>query len=192
MAASPSARTPMSDDSTEKPAPELTPEERALGMASDITRRDFLNAVALGTGAALLGTPAPALRPRPGMPGPLRPPPVTPGDPWHPWTGNPGVGDYAVSNGNTWDVVTAAHGLRDGTYERQLASATDTGEIYDLVIVGGGFAGTVAAYTFLKETNRQRTCLLLDNHPIIGGEAKRNEFVVRGQKLIGPQGSNEG
>ena len=71
-------------------------------------------------------------------------------------------------------------------------AATRTGEIYDLVIVGGGFSGTVAAYTFLKETGRQRTCLLLDNHPIIGGEAKRNEFMVRGQRLIGPQGSNEG
>ena len=50
------------------------------------------------------------------------------------------------------------------------------GRIYDLVIVGGGFSGTIAAYTFLKETGRQRRCLLLDNHPIIGGEAKRNEF----------------
>jgi len=169
--------------------PELTAEERDLGMSIDITRRDFLNAVALGTGAALLNTPAPALRPRPGMPGPLRPP-ADPGSPWHPWTGNPGIGDYATSNGNTWEVVSAAHGLRDGTYERQLASATDTGESYELVIVGGGFSGTVAAYTFLKETQRQKTCLLLDNHPIIGGEAKRNEFIVRGQRLIGPQGSN--
>jgi spermidine dehydrogenase len=169
-------------------SPPLTPEERDLGMGADITRRDFLNAVALGTGAALLGTPAPAFRARPA--GPLRPPPADPDSPWHPWTGNPGIGDYAISNGNTWEVVSAAHGLRDGTYEGQLASATDTGETYDLVIVGGGFSGTVAAYTFLKETNRQKTCLLLDNHPIIGGEAKRNEFIVRGQRLIGPQGSN--
>src|SRR5262249_45731157 len=34
-------------------------------------------------------------------------------------------------------------------------------------------------------------CLILEDHPIIGGEAKRNQFVVRGQRLIGPQGSNE-
>jgi spermidine dehydrogenase len=169
---------------------DLTPEERDLGMDSDITRRDFLNAVALGTGAALLGSPAPAFRRRPV--GPLRPPPADPDSPWHPWTGDPGIGDYKISNGNTWDVVSAAHGLRDGTYERDMAHASDTGETYDLVIVGGGFSGTVAAYTFLKETARQKTCLLLDNHPIIGGEAKRNEFIVRGQRLIGPQGSNEG
>ncbi len=181
----------MSDDATEHPAPDLSPEERALGMDADITRRDFLNAVALGTGAALLGAPAPARRAHPGQASPFALP-RDPDDPWDPWTGYPGVGDYARSNGNTWDVVTAAHGLRDGTYDRMLGTAVDTGEIYDLVIVGGGFSGTVAAYTFLKETNRERSCLLLDNHPVIGGEAKRNEFLVRGQRLIGPQGSNEG
>jgi spermidine dehydrogenase len=178
-------------DHADAPKVDLTSEERDLGMGAEITRRDFLNTVALGTGAALLGTPAPAFRGRPHG-GPLRPPPADAGDPIHPWTGDPGIGDYKISNGNTWDVVSAAHGLRDGTYERQMAGATDTGETYDLVIVGGGFSGTVAAYTFLKETGRQHTCLLLDNHPIIGGEAKRNEFIVRGQRLIGPQGSNEG
>jgi spermidine dehydrogenase len=176
-------------DPTGAPRKDITSEERDLGMGAGITRRDFLNAVALGTGAALLGMPAPALR---GQPDTGALPPPDPGSPWHPWTGNPGVGDYAISNGNTWDVVSAAHGLRDGTYERAMAGSTDTGETYDLVIVGGGFAGTVAAYQFLKETGRRQPCLLLDNHPIIGGEAKRNEFVVRDQRLIGPQGSNEG
>ena len=34
-------------------------------------------------------------------------------------------------------------------------------------------------------------CLILDNHPIFGGEAKRNEFLVDGHRLIGPQGSND-
>jgi spermidine dehydrogenase len=178
------------NDESKNPDPELTAEERDLGMDADITRRDFLNAVALGTGAMLLGTPAPAFRPRPTS-GRLAPLP-DPKPPYDPFTGYAGVGDYARSNGNTWEVLNAAHGLRDGVYERQLSSATDTGEIYDVAIVGGGFAGAVAAYTFLKETGRQRTALLLDNHPIIGGEAKRNEFIVRGQKLIGPQGSNEG
>src|SRR5580700_10504432 len=146
---------------------DLTPEERDLGMGAPITRRDFLNTVALGTGAALLGMPAPALRGQP-VSGAPSPPAGDPASPWHPWTGNPGIGDYAISNGNTWDVVSAAHGLRDGTYERAMAGATDTGETYDLVIVGGGFAGTVAAYQFLKAGGRERSCLLLDNHPIIG------------------------
>jgi spermidine dehydrogenase len=159
---------------------DLTPEERDLGMGVSISRRDFLNTIALGAGAALLGTPAPSSRGESDK------------EPWHPWTGYPGVGDYARSNGNTWDVVSAAHGLRDGTYEKALASAQDTGETFDLIVVGGGFSGTVAAHQFLRNGGPSRTCLLLDNHPILGGEAKRNEFIVRGQRLIGPQGSNEG
>jgi len=109
----------MQDDRSKDQDPELTPEERSLGMDADITRRDFLNTVALGTGAALLGTPAPAFRERlAGGPPTLR---ATPGDPLDPWAGYTGVGDYARSNGNTWDVVTMSHGLRDGTYERNLA-----------------------------------------------------------------------
>ena len=164
-------------DSAPTPESPLSAQERELGMGVDITRRDFLNAVALGTGAALLGAPSPKSR--------------APSDPWHPWTGYGGVGDYARSNGNTWDVVTAGHGIRDSAYEKQIAGATSTGEHYDLVIVGGGFAGVMAAYTVLEATHRHVSILMLDNHPIIGGEAKRNEFLVRGQRLMGPQGSNQ-
>src|SRR5687767_6122160 len=136
------------------PDPALSAEERELGMEREITRRDFLNAVALGTGAALLGSVAPALA-RPlgaAAPSPSTPAPATP--PWHPWTGYGGVGDYASSNGNTWEVVSAGHGIRDRLYAASVANATPTGETYDLVIVGGGFAGAIAAYTFLKETKR--------------------------------------
>src|SRR5262249_26998944 len=140
-----------------------------------------LNTVALGAGVTLLSAAppsatsatAPATAPTPDQ-----------------WSDYGGVGDYARSNGNTWEVVTAGHRLRDGSYEKQIADATSTGETYDLVIVGGGFAGTAAAFRFLKDTQRKRSCLLLDNHPVIGGEAKRNEFVVDGQRLMGPQGSN--
>jgi spermidine dehydrogenase len=162
------------------PTSPLSAEERDLGMDRAITRRDFVNAIAAGTGAALLGggTAAPVLAQQQSAP-------------WHPWTGYGGVGDYAISNGNTWEVITAGHDLRDKRYERTIADAPATGETYDLVIVGGGFAGVIAAYTFLKQTGRRRSCLILDNHPLLGGEAKRNEFLVRGQRLIGPQGSNE-
>ena len=164
----------------------FSPEERELGMDCDITRRDFVNAVAVGTGAALLGSVAPGVvkaLDSASTTGSARP--------WHPWTGYGGVGDYAICNGNTWEVVNAGHGIRDALYESSIAGAAPTGETYDLVIVGGGFSGVIAAYTFLKDTKRERPCLLLDNHPLIGGEAKRNEFLVRGLRLIGPQGSNE-
>jgi spermidine dehydrogenase len=162
----------------------LTAEERDLGMNADITRRDFLGTVALGTGAVLLNTAAPALQRTVAA----TPPSVA--NPGSDWTGPGGVGDYASSNGNTWEVVSAGHGIRDHQYEQRIAAATSTGEEYDLVIVGGGFGGVSSACAFLKATNRKRACLILDNHPLIGGEAKRNEFVVRGQRLIGPQGSN--
>ena len=143
-------------DNVEMNGAALTPEERDLGMGGEITRRDFLNAVVLGTGAALLRTPAPSWR---GTYPHTRPDSVPADPPWHPWTGYGGVGDYARSNGNTWEVVTAGHGIRDNLYESAIAAATPTGETYDLVIAGGGFAGVTSAYYFLKETKRQRPCL---------------------------------
>jgi spermidine dehydrogenase len=172
-------------DESPRSRDKLTAEERDLGMGTPITRRDFLNTVALGTGAALLSTAAPGLRKARAAS------PATTSDPSADWTGYGGVGDYARSNGNTWEVVSAAHGIRDNVYERAIASAKPTGEIYDLVVAGGGFAGVVAAYTFVRETKRRRQCLILENHPLIGGEAKRNELIVRGQRLIGPQGANQ-
>ena len=170
-------------DNTDEPTSTVSaPEDKELGIHTEITRRDFLNAAALGSGAALLGSAAPSV---------LRAAGRTPADDWNPWTGYAGVGDYARSNGNTFEVMSAGHGIRDHLYEQAIAAATDTGETHDLVIAGGGYSGVVAAYTFLKQTGRKRQCLILDNHPIMGGEAKRNEFLVRGERLIGPQGSNE-
>ena len=58
----------------------------------------------------------------------------------------------------------------------------------DLVVVGGGFSGLMAAHTFNKEG--KGTCLLLDNHAIFGGEAKLNELLIDGHRLMAPQGSN--
>jgi spermidine dehydrogenase len=162
------------------PKPNFSAQERELGMDSIITRRDFLNAVALGTGAALLSANPPGIT-RAEVPS------ASTQDPWMDYGG---IGDYARSNGNTWEVTNAGHTIRDSLYTERIAQARATGETYDLVIVGGGFSGVAAAFRFLKETQRRRSCLILDNHPVIGGEAKRNEFLVNGQRLIGPQGSN--
>src|SRR5690348_15661806 len=167
----------------------LNAEERSLGMDASITRRDFLNASALGAGAALIHAAAPSLA-RASESSPVATS-NTQGATGAAWTGYSGVGDYAKSNGNTWEVVSAGHGIRDSLYESRISAAQPTGETFDLVIVGGGYSGVVAAYTFLEETKRKGTCLILDNHAIPGGEAKRNEFNIRGQRLIGPQGSNE-
>ena len=49
-----------------------------------------------------------------------------------------------------------------------------------MVVVGGGFGGLGAAYTFFREAEKSQSCLVLDNHSIFGGEAKQNEFEVDG------------
>ena len=105
------------------------------------------------------------------------------------WTGYGGVGDYATSNGNTRPVMVASHLIRDGKKADIMSSAKSTGEIFDLVVVGGGFSGLGAAFQFQAKTE-SKSCLILDNHPVFGGEAKENEFSVDGYRLFGPQGSN--
>jgi len=148
-----------------------------------ITRRDFLNGVALGVGGALLGPAAPARAesaagfaiPRPSL-GPD-------------WYGYGGVGDYRLSHGNTPEVVAAAHRLRDGELPVDPGSLGEP-ERFDLVIVGCGIAGLGAAFEFTKRRKPGQTCLMLDNHPVFGGEAKENEFDVGGVRLLGPQGAN--
>jgi len=146
-----------------------TPNDARLGMNESISRRDFVNGALVAGAGMLLNSRAPAMA-------------ITPADAWN---GYGGVGDYRASNGNTYDVMTAAHAMRDGAFEK--TAATDTGEMYDLVSVGGGLSGLAAAVFFQK--NKGGRCLVLDNHPIFGGEAKRNEFLVDGHRLVAHQGS---
>jgi spermidine dehydrogenase len=71
-----------------------------------------------------------------------------------------------------------AHALRDG---RQPGRATDTGESYDLIVVGGGISGLAAAHFFRARTSPASRILILDNHDDFGGHAKRNEFQLDGR-----------
>lgn len=148
-----------------------------------MSRRDFLNGVMIGSGAALLSGQAPAVSAK------ATPAAVAANAPsGSDWTGYGGSGDYRWSNGNTKAVMDAAHGIRDHLYPD--GSAQPVEEDYDVVIVGGGFSGVTAAYEFNKQRRPGQTCLLLENHPMIGGEAKQNEFEVDGRRLVAPQGSN--
>jgi spermidine dehydrogenase len=65
----------------------------------------------------------------------------------------------------------------------------DTHETYDCVIIGGGISGLAAALFFLRQAGPNKSCLILENHPIFGGEAKQNEFSLDGKRLIAHQGS---
>ena len=176
--------------SNQDPRPAVSSEERELGLDSRITRRDFLNATLLGVGGALLSASSPA---QAALVRPFTPPPTQAGGSGAEvalaWEGPGGVGDYTRSHGNMFDVVQTAHAMRDGKFAGALANVHDTGETFDVIVVGGGASGLGAAYEVT--THGRGNCLLLDNHAMWGGEAKRNEFLVDGSRLIGPQGSNQ-
>ena len=156
--------------------------EKALGLNQSITRRDFLNSTLLGSGALLLNPLSPAQL----MVQKAADKTSATNDDW---TGYGGVGDYANSNGNTTAVFEAGHRIRDGEFETAPSNFVDTGEIYDCVVVGGGISGLAAALIFQRQAGDGKTCMVLDNHPVFGGEAKRNEFLVDGHRLLAHQGS---
>ena len=150
-------------------------------LPNEISRRDFVNGTLVGFGAALLGPSLPAMASSKKTAGIFS----------DPWTGLGGVGDYGTSNGNVASVRVAAHLIRDGLTPQLMEQVEDTGEEYDMVIIGGGFSGIGAAYQFHNKYGNSKKCLIIENHPIFGGEAKQNEFEVDGYTLYGPQGSND-
>jgi spermidine dehydrogenase len=167
--------------------------DKTLGMDERITRRDFLNSTLLASGAALLAPIAPGewLR-KHGSNSPFLAKAARNGAPTavsdDDWSGYGGVGDYANSNGNTTEVLEAGHQIRDGVFNSLPADVIDTKETYDCLVVGGGISGLAAALVF-RQLATGRTCLVIDDHPIFGGEAKRNEFLVDGHRLLAHQGS---
>lgn len=143
-------------------------------MSRNITRRDFLNGALIGAGVVLLDLPSPvrlfAQAKQSGEFG--------------------GIGDYALSHGNTAEVIRIFQAIEGGAYRKTKDEIIDRDERFELVIAGGGLSGLGAAYEFFKNAPKKAKCLILENHPIFGGTAKRNEFIVNGEHLIGPQGSN--
>jgi spermidine dehydrogenase len=87
------------------------------------------------------------------------------------------------SHDGSWEV---AHSLRDG---QGWEDGLDTGESYDLVVVGGGISGLAAAYFYRKALGSDARILVLDNHDDFGGHAKRNEFTHQGRTFIGYGGT---
>ena len=154
---------------------------RQTRFGGHVTRRDFVNGMAAGAGA-VLAAGASSVRGQTPSAAPI----AALGADWY---GYGGVGPYRHSHGNTPEVVEAAHRILDRQFPvdfDQLASVEET----DLAIVGGGMAGLGAALEFSLRRREGQTCILLDNHPMIGGEAKENEFLVNGERLIAPQGAN--
>src|SRR5438270_895576 len=156
-------------------------EDRRLGMDQSITRRDFLNGVGLTVVGSIL---APELA-------------RAAQTELHPSAQNPRALDPAFAPERAADYYpptrTGMRGSHPGSFEvahqlrdrRQwdLSGAIETGESYDLVIVGGGLSGLSAAYYFIRDAGRSANVLILDNHDDFGGHAKRNEFHYNGRML---------
>ena len=148
--------------------------DRALGMDRAITRRDFLNGVAVGAGALAAGR----LFPHIGVEA-AQFAQDTPG--YYP----PALTGMRGSHDGSFDV---SHLVRDGRFP-QADHPADTGESYDLVIVGGGISGLAAAYFYRARTSPKARILILDNHDDFGGHAKRNEFRPGGKLWIANGGT---
>jgi spermidine dehydrogenase len=151
--------------------------DRDLGMNRSITRRDFLNGVAIGIGGAMAGALGPSSAWQ------LAPAPFAQDAPgYYP----PALTGMRGSHDGSFD---AAHAARDGTFWKSSARAVNTGETYDLVVVGGGISGLAAAYFYRARLGPGVRILILDNHDDFGGHAKRNEFRVAGQLWIANGGT---
>ncbi len=142
--------------------------DRELGVSQAIPRRDFLNGVALGA-AGIAFSPLDF----------LAQPPVD-----RPYP--PGLTGLRGSHDGSFEV---AHSLKDGTFWAKAGPARDTGETYDLVVVGAGLSGLSAAHFFREATGPSASVLVLDNHDDFGGHARRNEFTLEGRTLLGYGGT---
>lgn len=157
-----------------------------LGMLDNIERRDFINGVLKGSLAVAASGLAPdVLAAAAGMPvaaagtGAAAPPPAGPYPPA--LTGMRGSG-YPKA-------YEAGHALRDGTLALDESQIEDTGEEYDLVVVGGGISGLSAALYYARDSGGQARTLVLDNHDDFGGHAKRNEFDFGDRTVISNAGT---
>ncbi len=134
-------------------------------MPKNITRRDFLDGLALAVAGGMTLSPrqllAQAARPYPPALVGLR--------------------------GSTDAAFQVMHGLaREGVVYS--IDAMKDEETYDLVVVGAGLAGLSAAW-FQRARRPDAKILILDNHDDFGGHARRNEFTANGRLFLSYGGS---
>jgi spermidine dehydrogenase len=139
-------------------------------VATQITRRDLLNGMAISAVGAML--PAYAGEPkvrldssmRLGGPSTYYPPTLTGMRGSH-------AGSFEVAHALAWE------GQKPDAYE-------SLDEHYDLVVVGAGMSGLAAAWYYLKKAGPEARVLVLDNHDDFGGHAKRNEFHHKDRMIL--------
>jgi spermidine dehydrogenase len=136
-------------------------------MSTGITRRDFMNGIAI----AVAGAAGVGLSPARAAGGPAEGAGAAPIYP-------PGLDGLRGSHAGSFE---AAHRLRDGSpFDISKAALR---ERHDLVVVGAGISGLAAAH-FYGQRRPGARILILDTNDDFGGHAKRNEFVVDGQTLL--------
>jgi spermidine dehydrogenase len=129
-----------------------------------LSRRDFLNGIALTIASGL--TPAEQLAADPRR----YPPALTGLRGQHP-------GSFEVAH----EFARAG--------KRYVVDDLAPEESYDLIVVGGGISGLAAAWFYRRAVGADARILVLDNHDDFGGHAKRNEFILDQRLLIGYGGS---
>jgi len=155
--------------------------DRELGMDREINRRDFLSGTSIAIAGAVLAPADVGAQGRDARQAPAASAVVDQSpsqETYYPPTRTGMRGSHPGS-------FEVAHGMRDGvTWD----DPQETGEQYDLIVVGGGLSGLGAAYYFRKAMPEARV-LILENHDDFGGHAKRNEHVVDGRQVIGYGGT---
>ena len=146
-----------------------------LGMDRAITRRDFLNGVAIGIGGLALGSTLTGCGRFGGSDSSSNAAQDRAG--YNPPAGTGMRGDNAGS-------FEAAHGLRDGTFWQNAGTATPTDGTYDLIVVGAGISGLAAAHFFRKQAGANARILILEAHDDFGGHAARKQLHAGNRLLL--------
>jgi spermidine dehydrogenase len=160
-------------------------EDIALGLDRSISRRDFLNGVALAVGGGLpilapAQEAASAAADAASASAPARLLPAA----------GEGIPPAADFSGQTFAAAAHLHARRDGAARPVPPPFEEGGETADLVVVGAGISGLAAAFLYRQHAGPQARVLLLDALSEPGGHAQRNEFVAsNGRRLIGYGGS---
>ena len=145
--------------------------DRELGMDRPISRRDFLNGMAL-TAAGVAG--------------------FTGGFDHRALAAVPSANPAALSGlrGHSVDAMNIMHSVRDGGFWDTAPAPEATGETCDLVVVGGGISGLAAAFLYRQQVGDTAKILILENNDDFGGHARRNEFTAsNGKTILGYGGS---
>jgi spermidine dehydrogenase len=153
-------------------------------MADNITRRDFLDGVAITAAGLAAAAAAPHLTGAEAALAAGRPKPPTLPPGYYPPTvtglkGEPDVvlnGIYKIDGKPDADAA-ARHSAKGGPGVH-VPVVKECGEVYDCVIVGAGASGLAAAKFYRDRFGPDSRILLLDPLPDFGGHSHRNEFHV--------------